>query len=377
MRRILVVKLADLGDLLTATPGMRALRNAYSTAHIGALVTPSSAVLLRGSTAVDEVIAFEKAVFDRPTGAARSLPAAIGLARRLRAGRWDAVALFHHLTTPFGIAKYALLCLGSGAPVRAGLDNGRGWFLTRAAPDDGFGSRHEADHWLAVAATLGGRNPAPRLELTLTDRDHAWAERALGRLGLDESEWVAIHPGSGAFSLARRWPAERFGAVADGLAEEHGLRSLVLHGPAPGERELAERVARAARRPVDLLGPAPSPQALAALLGRARLFVGNDGGAMHLATVVESRVVAIFGPSNHRAWGPYPPGSPRHAIVRDPVACSPCIHRGHSFGTPEGCGARTCLDLIEPCQVLAAARRVLTTEDRGLRGGRAAAARAS
>ena len=375
MKRILVVKLADLGDVLTATPALRALRNAHPEAHIAALVTPGSAVMLRGSTAVDEVIPFDKFAFDRPAGAVRSLPLARRLGRRLRAGRWDAVALFHHLTTRFGIAKYAALCLASGAPIRAGLDNGRGWFLTRSATDGGFGTRHEVEHWLAVATTLGGFNEEPRLELALAERDHAWADRTLGQLGRDGSETVLVHPGSGGFSLARRWPAERFAAVADGLAERHGLRPLVLHGPAVGERELAERVGAAARGTVDLLGPAPTPQALAALLGRTRLFIGNDSGPMNLAAAAGAPIVAIFGPSNDRAWGPYPPDSPRHAVVRETLACAPCIHRGHSFGTPQGCPARTCLDLIESAQVLAAAERVLAASSRRPAGAELALSR--
>ncbi|HYU21492.1 MAG TPA: glycosyltransferase family 9 protein, partial [Chloroflexota bacterium] len=302
MKRILVVKLADLGDLLTATPALRALRNAHPAAHIAALVSPGSAVALTGSSVVDQVITFDKHAFDRPGQAGLSLPAALGLARRLRAERWDAIALLHHLITPFGIAKYAALCLASGAAVRAGLDNGRGWFLTHSAPDGGFGSRHEVDHWLAVAATLGGRNREPRLELPLSQEDLDWATSTLGRLGRDGSESVVIHPGSGGFSVARRWPAERFGAVADRLAERHGLRPLVLWGPAPGERALAEQVARLARAAIDVLEPAPSPQALAALLARVSLFVGNDSGVVHLAAAVQTPIVAIFGPSNHSAW---------------------------------------------------------------------------
>ena len=86
-------------------------------------------------------------------------------------------------------------------------------------------------------------------------------------------------------------------------------------------------------------------------------------------------VVAIFGPSNDRAWGPYPPDSPRHVVVRERLACAPCIHRGHSFGTPQGCPARTCLDLIEPAQVLAAAERVLAASARRPAGGKLALSR--
>ena len=106
---MLVVKLASLGDLLTITPALRALRTSFPSAHIGVLTTPASA-------------------------------------RDLRADHWDTLVLLHHLTTPFGIAKYAALSLGSGASRRVGLDNGRGaWFLTQSAVDRGFGWQHEVD----------------------------------------------------------------------------------------------------------------------------------------------------------------------------------------------------------------------------------------
>ena len=94
-----------------------------------------------------------------------------------------------------------------------------------------------------------------------------------------------------------------------------------------------------------IVGPAPSLGALVALLEQVRLFVGNESGVMHLAVAAGAPIVAIFGPTNDRAWGPYPLTSPRHAVVRETLACAPCVHRGHSFGTPAGCAARTCLDL--------------------------------
>src|SRR5438132_6542377 len=175
--RMLVVKLASLGDLLTITPALRALRASFPTAHIGVLTTPASAPALRGLDTFDEVIMFDKFAFDRPADAVHSLPRALSLARDLRADHWDTLVLLHHLTTPFGIAKYAALSLGSGASRRVGLDNGRGaWFLTHSAVDRGFGWQHEVDYWLDVVGMLGAYHPGtPRLELCVAPDDDGWA----------------------------------------------------------------------------------------------------------------------------------------------------------------------------------------------------------
>src|SRR5690242_19891521 len=159
-RRILVVKLATLGDLLTITPALRALRSSLPGAHIGVLATPAHASALRGLDSFDEVIAFDKYAFDQPLDALGGLPTAVAFARDLRHGDWDTLLLLHHLTTGFGVAKYAALSLMSGATRRIGLDNGRGrWFLTQSAVDHGFGARHEVDYWLEVVGLLGARHP--------------------------------------------------------------------------------------------------------------------------------------------------------------------------------------------------------------------------
>lgn len=381
MERILAVKLADLGDLLTITPALRAIRVTWPEAHLAALVTPGSAALLEGSDLVDEVIPFDKFAFDAVLGSPAGLPQAVSLARKLRAARYDALLLFHHLTTRWGRAKYAALALASGAPVRAGLDNGHGGFLTHHVRDDGFGARHEVDYWLAVAECIGaltpprsssytrpdldrgstqagGRGEAPRLEVPITPEHRDWADEKWSSLGIAKQPAAVIHPGSGAFSQARRWPLKRFAEVARGLASAPGLGIVALAGPAPGERELALQL-KAAVPGAQIVDDVPSPLYLAAFLERSALVVGNDSGVLHLAAAVERPIVAIFGPTNDHAWAPYPPDSPRHAVLSETLACRPCIHRGHAFGTPAGCPARTCLHLIQPEDVLTAARRLL------------------
>ena len=362
MERVLVVKLASLGDLLTITPALRAVRASFPNAHVGVLATPTTAPLLNGLDSVDECLSFDKAAFDRPLDALLRASAAVQLGQALRRGRWDTLILLHHLTTRFGIAKYAALARASGASVRVGLDNGRGrGFLTLAAEDRGFGWRHEADYWLDVVAQVGAHHPGnPRLELVIAADDERWADARWHELGLQASTpAVLLAPGSGAFSRARRWAPERFVRVGRDLRARRGLRPLVLAGVDRDEQQLAARVAAALGESVSIVPTAPTPQSLAALIRRCQLLVANDSGPVHLAAAVDTPVVSIFGPINLDAWRPYPPAAERNQVAHEPLACSPCIYRGHDFGTPAGCPARTCLAILEPSAVVAAAERAL------------------
>src|SRR5207244_9468915 len=227
--------------------------------------------------------------------------------------------------------------------------------------------QHEVEYWLDVVSVLGAHHPrVPRLELCIAPDDDGWAAARWDELRTGEA--ALLVPGSGAFSRARRWSPDRVAASGQVVLDRHGLTPLVLSGLEPDEAPLAERVAAQIGPAAKLVPPAPSPQALGALVRRCRLVVANDGGVVHVATAVGTPVVAVFGPSNDRAWGPYPPDDPAHQVVREMLACAPCIHRGHRFGTPQGCPARTCLAILESSGVIAAAERVFRA-DRPLSAG--------
>lgn len=358
--KVLAVKLGDLGDVLLATPALRALREARPEAHVTALVTPHGAAVLAGSDMVDEVLAFPKGLFDAPWSMARpdALKLAGELFAELRRRHFDAVLLFHHLTTLFGTAKHAALCWATGAPVRAGLDNGRGVFLTHRVRDEGFGAYHEAEYWLKVAGLLGAAEGPRPLEFVVPEADERWAERVLDEAPFAVSgPLVALHPGSGAFSTARRWPVANFTALARVLQARHAARLVLLGGP--GEEGLTRTIRENLPQPaLDLAGRTSVAQ-LGAVLARCALLVANDGGVMHLATAVGTPVVAVFGPSNHRAWGPWTAGRSPAEVVRLGLACSPCFYVGHGLGLRNGRPPWTCLRELAPELVLAAVERLL------------------
>lgn len=355
-QRILVVKLADIGDLLTATPALRALRESFPQARIDALVTPHSAPILAGSPLVDEILTFEKHRYDSPISAVEpsSLWSLMRLWRSLGSRRYEWLFILHHLTTLWGTLKYAGLALSSGAKKRIGLDNGRGWFLTQRVKDLGFGGRHEVEYWLEVVGVVGAKTENLNLPVSegVVKEAHLLLEGS-GRWK-EGVPLVAIHPGAGEYSLARRWPPDRFAQVADALMERYGTQVALLGGPE--EAELTQRVASLMRYKAIDLGGKTSIPLLAGLLRLCRLFVGNDSGVMHLASAVGTPVVAIFGPSNPLAWGPW---SPSHEVVQIDLDCSPCIYRGFQLSRREGCETPECITRISPEMVLAAAGRLL------------------
>jgi ADP-heptose:LPS heptosyltransferase len=116
---------------------------------------------------------------------------------------------------------------------------------------------------------------------------------------------------------AKRWPPDRYAALADKLHADHGL-AVVLTG-SDDDRPITAVVQRLMRAPaVDLAGQT-SFGVLGALFARCALFAGNDCGPMHLAAAVGTPVLAIFGPTDPAIYGPF---SPRAVTLRGPRGLS-------------------------------------------------------
>lgn len=365
--RILVIKMAGIGDLLLATPALRALRETYPLAHIDLLVTPASAGLLDGWEVINRVIVLDKYLFDYPQQLLtrpRNLLRLQSLWHSLRDGHYDAVLLLHHLTLPFGRLKHQLLLRGTGAQWRVGLDNGHGWFLNVRVKDLGFGAMHEADYNLAVAEAVGAKVSDKRLVVPLSEEEHRLAWHVLHEHEQPASikhPIIAMHPGSGTYSTARRWAPERFAQLADTLFSAAGGQLLLLGGPE--EAELHQHIIgmMQSRMPVRSLAGSGSIKVTAALLEHVDLFIGNDSALVHLAVAAGTPTVAIFGLTNASAWGPYTGGktAQQAVVVRLNLPCMPCFYRGHDLGTPEGCPTRDCLALLSVDPVATAARTLL------------------
>lgn len=332
---VLLVQLADLGDLMLAAPSIQHFRQAFPDRRVTLLTKPSNTVL--AEKLADEVLVADKHLYDSPLGmlSPAALLKLLTLVIELRRRCFEEVFLLHHLVTRWGAIKFAALSLISRAPGRRGLDNGRGWFLTAAVHDRGFGAQREREYWTEL---LGGAADTIRLFERKEHSSPHWAS-------LDQP-YAVIHPGSGSYSTARRWPLEHFRELVAGLHQRLGLRIVVVGGA--DEAHLGDQLAHDRDYVLNISGETDLPD-LSEVLEHADLFVGNDGGVAQLAGLLGTPGLVIYGPTSPKTWSPH--GSRLRTVQLD-LPCAPCLYVASDLGTPEGCATRECLAYLSPSRIL-------------------------
>jgi len=310
-REVLVFRALVLGDLLCATPALRALRTAAPRARIVLCGLPWAADLAARLASVDEFLAFPGHP-DLPER--RPEPGAFDhFVETARARRFD-VALQLHGSG--GIVNPFVVSLGAGRVAgfaTAGTDAG----LSLAVPWPEQGT--EIERCLRLTDALGAPRAGPGLDFPLRDDDHRQAAGLLDDAGV-RGPFAVVHAGSQLPS--RRWSPERFAAVADALADR-GL-TVVLTGSA-AEGDLARAVRAAARcSPVDLTGRTPSLWVLGAVVAASALVVANDTGISHIAAALDVPSTIVASGSDVARWAPL--DHDRHPVLWHATPCRPCAH---------------------------------------------------
>ena len=283
MTRLLIVRLGSLGDLVHALPAVAAIRRAHQAAEIDWLVDAPHREFLSLVPIVSSLVTLE----------GRSAGAWLAARRMLRARRYDVALDFQ------GLVKSAALARLSGAARVLGFDR-----ASLREPAAGMlyheridvGERGHVIHKnLRLAAAVGAS--AQSIEFPIDPVESAAAAGIQRRF---PSGYAVINPG--AAWPNKRWPAERFGAIADLLRQRFGLASVVLWGP--GESDLAEAVVASSLNAA-IAAPQTSLRDLVALARGARLIVSGDTGPLHIAAAVGVPAVALFGPTDASRNGPW------------------------------------------------------------------------
>jgi lipopolysaccharide heptosyltransferase I len=288
----LIVRLGALGDIVHALPLAAALRASWPDARIDWLVDVKHRAVLDRVTGLSGIVPVDTRQLRGDTGL-------VAVVRRLRAARYDVAV------DAQGLLKSALLAHLAGARRVVGL--ARGYLrepLARWAYDDTAtpAGPHVVDHALALARAAGAAAGPARFAFAPPPSDVV--ARVRGALGLAAGQgFAAINPG--AAWPNKRWPADRFGAVARHLRTRHGLPAIVVWGP--GEEDLATAVVTAAGAGAAALAPPTALGELIAIVGAARLVVSGDTGPLHLAAAAGTPIVGLYGPTDPARNGPWSP----------------------------------------------------------------------
>ncbi|MFN8424094.1 MAG: hypothetical protein U0470_12205 [Anaerolineae bacterium] len=223
--RVLVVKLADLGDALLTTPTVHALRAAWPDARLDVLTTPQAAVVFQASPDVDRVHTLDvhaRGGAQRPRRAHRRQGADDRRAPRRAVRRDRALPLARDAPRRAEVRRAARADRRAGARGHRRPGRLRGWFLTRRGMDRGYDAAHVVETMAGVAAALGVAviDLAPWFEPDAAARAAAaalWSELGAPTPSAARplaGRTIAFHPGAGPYSPARRWAPDRFAAVA-------------------------------------------------------------------------------------------------------------------------------------------------------------------
>ena len=334
--RVIIIKLAAMGDVLRTTPLLRGLRRADPGCHITWLTEPEVLPMLSGTVDIDRLLPYEQETvlllenekFDRLYCFDKE-PRATGLAMKIQAAA----------KTGFGLSQY-----GNVMP----LSPESKYTFELGINDDLKFRRNVKTYPELIFECAGLPYPSPQ-EYVFPDlsADIARGRDYLGTLGIKCGDLVVgMNTGAGAAFATKKWTEEGYAELASRLAETLGVRVLLLGGPRERERNI--RIASAARRPPIDAGTGHSVRDFAGIVGNCNLLVTGDTLALHIAIGLRVPVLVILGPTCHQEIELYGRGA---KIVSD-FDCSPC----YLSTCPK---EYTCMQATPAHAVFEAARRLL------------------
>jgi ADP-heptose:LPS heptosyltransferase len=319
-RRVAVLRALQLGDLLCAVPALRALRRALPDSRITLIGLPwAAAFASRFAHLVDDFLAFPG--FPGLPETVPDLAALPDFLAAVHAARFDAVIQLHgrgDVTNPLATAFKA--------PVHAGFVARGAWCADPARHAAWPETGHEIVRLLSLIDFLGIARAGTALEFPLSAEERERAMRLRTAHGLVPGGYVCVHPG--ARLASRRWPVERFAAVARRVA---ALGSRVVVTGNADEAALAARVAQGIPGAVNVAGDTSLGE-LGALVAGARLVLCNDTGVSHVAAALRTPSVVVSCGAD--PWRFAPLDRSRHDVLHERMACRPCHHDHCPVGHP-------------------------------------------
>ena len=366
-KRILVIRLDLIGDLVLSLTVVRALKRTYPEAEIDLLALPASAKVAKYDPNLSEIIPYDPNIWRRPKALLQpeKWRETISVLRRLRAQHYDlAISVY---------ARWAaLLAMLSGARRRVGYGpEGFPGFMTDSVPGGVPGrwrhwapldNKHEVDYCLELARVAGATlTPGDRIPRLYVDkRTHLEVEELLRQEGVQSTlpgkPLIICHINSNN-GQSKRWPIPYWARLIDRLVRQEGAH-VVLTGATIDLPQIEAVTKRMRERAINLAGRTSLTQ-LAALLQRADLLISGDSGPLHMGVACGTPIIGIYGPTNPLLGGPV---SSDATVLRSGIWCSPC----YDAKQPADCPFYTtqCMKNITPTQVFEFAHEKLMSNEK-------------
>jgi heptosyltransferase II len=314
INRLLIRGTNWVGDAVITLPALREIRRIFPQAQISLLVKPWVVGIFEDLECVDEIIPYQ-----------RQSVGLWGTIRQLRSRQFEVAILLQNAF------EAALLAWGVGATQRWGFNTqGRSWLLRQPLKlTADILAKHQIYYYLHLIAQietqLVGRSAVNfeqlNYQLAVSVARRQAIQEKVAKWGVDwQRPVVAINPGA-TNSRAKRWPAARFGALADLL---HQAGASVAFIGAAAELDITQAAVNASRASAVILTGKTSLSESIAFLSNCALLISNDTGPAYLAAALDRPTLTIFGPTNEQMICPF---GRQTAILRSPVDCAPCMLR--------------------------------------------------
>lgn len=348
--RILIVRLSALGDVINTLPALAILRKNYPKSFIAWVVEDKAKDILLGHPDLDKVFIFRRKDWQINLSSPKKLlniPKQVpDFIRRMKDDKFD-VALDFQGNLKSGVVSYF-----SGAIDRVGFEKSttrefNHLFLNHKVTVSQPRINRVAKNILLLKSLgLDTENYDVKIPVNHADEDYFVCfskDHLTPNLPL-----VVFHPGTSKFGLYKRWEPANYAALGDKLIKEFKANLIITYGP--GERVLIDEITSQMKHNA-LVNYQTNPfTRFIPLFKKARLFVGSDSGPLHLANLIGTPVIALFGPKDPIIYGPY--HNKNAVIIRKDIECSPCTKRT--------CKNPKCMDLITVNEVFETAKKALT-----------------
>jgi len=310
IKKILVIKLRAIGDVLLSTIVLENLRAAFPDARIDFLTERPGSQIVDGNPFLDHVVVLGHPGKNNNHWHNR-LKYHVQFIKQIRNRQYDLVFDF------FGNPRSALLTFISGAPIRVGYN----YRIRQLAYNRVVKTRasyiHEAPWHLDALTALGIPVNSQKLSFYVNPRSKQFADEFWARENLNGKRVLALNFSGG--WPAKRWPLERFAELAERIVNKYQTQIILLWGP--GEKDDALKLQSLAKVKTRLI-PETNLKQLGALLHKTDLLISTDSGPMHIAAAMFTPCVAIYGPTNYKLQGPY--GDIHQIVYKDGLDCLGC-----------------------------------------------------